>query len=93
MKVLEAGHGSRQSFDASMILFNDLNQIFTLTDFDSFLIVSVKLFQAPLIGSALINVDQTWFAVFPNRFLQKAKSGFGIDVWRSGENQSSALAY
>ena len=72
MKVFEAEHWSRQSFDASMVLFNDIVQVFTLTDFDSFLIVSVILFQARVIGPALINVDQTWFAVLTNRFLQKA---------------------
>jgi len=52
-----------------MVLFNDIVQVFTLTDFDSFLIVSVILFQARVISPALINVDQTWFAVLTNRFL------------------------
>lgn len=61
-----------------MVLFNDIIQVFTLTDFALFLIVSIILFQARLMGSALINILQTRFTILANRFFQNTKSGFGI---------------
>ena len=71
MKVFEAEHWSRQPLDASMVLLDDVIQVFALTDFNAFVMVSIKLFQARMIGSTLINVDQARFAVFLEGFPQK----------------------
>jgi hypothetical protein len=55
-----------------MVLLNDVIQVCVLTDLDPYLLVSIPLFQARVIGSTLINIDQTRFAVFIDGFLQKA---------------------
>ena len=72
MKVFETQHRSRAPLDVSMVLLDDVVQVLALTDLDTCLILSIQLFQARVIGSTLINIDQTRFAVFIDGFLQKA---------------------
>ncbi len=72
MKVFEVQHRAREPFDASMVLLDEVVQVFALADLDACPVVSIQLFQARMIGSTLINVDQAWFAVFLDGFLQKA---------------------
>jgi hypothetical protein len=72
VKVFEFHHRSRQPLDASMVLFNNIVQVFALADLDAWLIVSIQLLQACLIRTALINVNQTRFSVFIDGFPQKA---------------------
>ena len=55
-----------------MVLLDDVIQVFALTDLDPGLLVSIQLFQARVIGSTLIDIHQTRFAVFIDGFLQKA---------------------
>ncbi len=45
MKVFEAQHRAREPFDASVVLLDDVVQVFALTDFNAFVMVSIKLFQ------------------------------------------------
>ena len=68
----EAQHWARQPLDASVVLFNDIVQIFALTDLDARLMLSIHLFQACCIRTTLINSHQTGFSVLNNRFFQKA---------------------
>ena len=58
MKVFETKHWSRQPLDASVVLFNDIVQVFAMTNCDACVMVSIHLFQARLIGPALINVTR-----------------------------------
>ena len=51
-----------------MVLFNDIVQVFALTDLDPFLHISAHLFQARVIGPALINIHQTRFTILANRW-------------------------
>ena len=57
MKVFEAEHRAREPLDASMVLLDDDVQVFALTDFNAFVMVSIKLFHPCLVGTALINVN------------------------------------
>jgi hypothetical protein len=72
VKGFKAQHRTRQPFDAAVILLYDIVQVFTLTDLDACMMIAIHLFQARVIGPTLINIDQTRFAVFIDRFLQKA---------------------
>jgi hypothetical protein len=45
VKVFEFHHRARQPLDASMVLFNNIVQVFALADLDAWLIVSIQLFQ------------------------------------------------
>ena len=72
MKVFEAEHWSRQPLDASMVLLDDVVQIFALTDFNTFVMASIQLFQARFIRTTLIDIHQTRVAVFIDGFFQKA---------------------
>ncbi len=65
-----------------MILFNDIVQVLTLTNLDTFPIGSVIVFQAGLIDSALIDIDPTPLAIAIKGFLQKASCSFGIALGR-----------
>jgi len=71
VKVFEAEHWSRQSFDVSMVLLNDIVQIFALADFDTCFIVSIHLFQARVVRPTLINIHQTWITIFIDGFPQE----------------------
>ena len=55
-----------------MVLLNDIVQVFALTDLDTFLHISIHLFQARVIGPVLINIHQTRFTILANCFLYKA---------------------
>ncbi len=72
MKVFEAKHRSREPFDASVVLLDNIVQIFALTDFNTFVMVSIHLFQARFVRTTLIDIHQTRFAIFIDGFLQKA---------------------
>ena len=56
-----------------MVLLNDVVQIFTLANFDTFVFVAVVLFDASCIGSAFIDVDQAGFTVGTDGFVQKTQ--------------------
>jgi len=71
VKVFEAHHRARSPLDSLVVLLDDVDEVFALADFDMFLMISIKLFQARMIGPALVNVDQTRFSVFPDGFPQK----------------------
>lgn len=53
-------------------LLNPVVQVFALADFNTFIMVTIKLVQTRLIGTALIDIHQTRFAVFMDGFPQKA---------------------
>jgi len=72
VKVFEAQHRGSQSLDAAVVLFNDVNQVFALADFDAGVVFLIQLLEACGIGSTLINVDQARLTVFLENFLQKA---------------------
>ena len=72
MKVFEAQHRSREPFDASVVLLDDVVQVFALTDLDTCLMLSIQLFQANFVRTTLIDIHQTRFTVFIDGFLPKA---------------------
>jgi len=55
-----------------MVLFNDIVEVFTVADRDTFLYLSIHLCQTGVIGPTLINIHQTGYAKLPNGFFQKA---------------------
>ena len=57
MKVFEAQHEARFPLDSSVVLLDDVVQVFALADFNAFVMVSIKLFQPCLVGTTLINVN------------------------------------
>ena len=57
IKVFEAQHRTRFPLDSSVVLLDDVVQVFALADFNAFVMVSIKLFQPCLVGTALINVN------------------------------------
>ena len=58
--------------DLPMVLLNDVAQVFALADFNTFVMVTIKLVQTRLIGTTLIDIHQTGYAVLSNGFFQKA---------------------
>ena len=82
MKVFEVQHWARQPLDVSVVLFNDIVQIFALTDLDARLMLSIHLFQACCIRTTLINIHQTGFSVLRNRFFQNTQGRLGISCGR-----------
>ena len=82
MKVFEAQHRSREPFDASVVLLDDVVQIFALADRDTCFIVSVHLFETGCIRTTLINIHQTGFSVLRNRFFQNTQGRLGISCGR-----------
>lgn len=57
MKILKAQHGSRYAFYSSMILLNHVVQIFTLTNFNSLVVIFVEFFDRGGVSAGLIGVD------------------------------------
>jgi len=46
VKVLEAKHRSCESFYVAMILFHNIVEVFALSNFDSLVVVTIKLLDA-----------------------------------------------
>ena len=59
--------------DLPMVLLNDVAQVFVLADFNTFVMVSIKLFQPCLVYTTLINVNETRLGIFPYDFSQKTQ--------------------
>ena len=55
-----------------MILLHNIIEIFALANLDPLAFITVELFDAGIVGAALVNVDQTGFAVRPDRFVQES---------------------
>jgi hypothetical protein len=68
VKVFEIQHRAGFSLDASVVLLNDIVEVFALADCNTFVLVSIQLFQARLIRTALIHIHQTRFAIFLDGF-------------------------
>ena len=69
IKVLEVQHLGHFSLDASVVLLDDVVQVFALMDFNACVMGSIKLFQARVVRTTLIDIHQTRFAVFFDGFL------------------------
>ena len=67
MKVLETQHRPRQSLDTSVVLFNDIVEVFALADFYACMIVSIHLVQARLVRTTLIDIHLSLMAFFKKR--------------------------
>lgn len=76
MKFFEAHHRAHSPLDSLAVLLDDVVAVFALADFDTFLMISIKLFQARMIGPALVNVDQARFSVFPDGLPQKPNAAY-----------------
>jgi hypothetical protein len=71
VKVFEFHHRSHQPFEASMVLRKPIVQTLALAKFIPFVVGTMKLMQTCLMGTALVNVDQTRATVFIDGFFQK----------------------
>jgi hypothetical protein len=78
IKVLESQHRPRQPFDSGMVLLNDVVEVFALANLDTRLLLAIHQFEARGIRAALIDIDQTWFAVSRDGFLEKPPCGLSI---------------
>jgi hypothetical protein len=78
IKVFESQHRPRQPFDPSMVLFNDVVEVFALANLDTRVLLVIHQFEARGIRAALIDIDQTRFAVSLDGFLEKAPCGLPI---------------
>ena len=67
----KAQHRSDPSFDKPVILFDNIVQIFTLANLDAFVFVNIVLSDTGCIGTTLLNVDQTRFAVGIDSLVEK----------------------
>ena len=65
-----------------MVLFNNIVQIFALTDFNACVLVSIKMFQARVTAPSLIAIHQIRFAIFIDGVLQKTAGSLGISYPR-----------
>ena len=72
VNVFEAPHRAREPFDTSGALLDTSVQIVAVTDVYTCVLVSIHLYQASVLGSTLIDMPQTRFAVFLEGFFQKA---------------------
>ena len=63
-----------------MILFDDVIQIFDLTDFDVSLMFSIVAFDRRRVGAALVDRDLLRRAMLADRLAQKAQRGFVIPL-------------
>ena len=62
-KRLEPQHGARHPLDGSMVLFQDIIQIFHLTDDDVGAVLLILALDGRLIGCTPIDGDRVWHAV------------------------------
>ncbi len=71
VKAFEAQHLLSDTLYITVVLFDDIVQIFTLTYFDTATIVLIELFDTGFIGATFINVNQTGFYISDYGFGQK----------------------
>ena len=75
---LEPQHRSHQSLDGSMILLNNVVEIFDLTDLDASFVLSVVTFEGRRVGAALVDRNLIRCGIMPDYFAQKPQSGLAI---------------
>ena len=68
----ESEHGSDYALDEPVILLHHVIQILALANLDTFIFISVELFDACCIGSTFVDINQAGFAVRSDRFIQKS---------------------
>ncbi len=78
MKTLESQHRTTLAFDAPMILFNDVVEIFALPDLDTLVVVIIVAFDRGRIGTTFVDIDEPRFTIPLNRFGQKSQCGLLI---------------
>jgi len=65
-------------FDESVILFNDVIEVFAFSDFNAFIVFLVIAFNPRFIGAALVDVYLGWFGMGFHRSVQEPQSRFPI---------------
>ena len=63
---LEPQHRSHQSLDGSMILLNNVVEIFDLTDLDASFVFSIVTFDRRRVGAALVDRDRIRRGIMPD---------------------------
>jgi len=76
VKFFEAHHWAHSPLDSLAVLLDDVVEVLALADFDTFLMISINLFQTCMIGSVLVNVAQTRFSVFLDGLPQKPTAAY-----------------
>jgi TetR/AcrR family transcriptional regulator, transcriptional repressor for nem operon len=68
---LEPQHRSHQSLDGSVILLNNVVEIFDLTDLGASFVLGVTTFDRRCVGAALVDRDLLGRTIMPDRLAQK----------------------
>ena len=71
----ESQHRSCQSFNSSVILFNDVVEVLHLPDLDASLMILIVVFDRCRVGAALVDRDLLWGTV---RFCRRFSGGGGL---------------
>jgi len=65
-----------------VVLFDDVIQIFVLTDFDVRLVFHVVALDRRRVGATLVDCDLLWRAMMADRLAQEPQRGFTIPLGR-----------
>ncbi len=82
METLESQHRTALAFDVPVILFDDVVEILTLTDLDTFVVVIIVVFDRSCIRTAFADIDEPGFPIPANGFGQKPQCGLLIALGR-----------
>jgi hypothetical protein len=77
-KRFETEHRPHRSLDGSVVLFDDVIQVFDVPHFDLLTGFLLERLDGRGIGAALVDRDLFRQTVLPDRFLDKTQSGFSI---------------
>jgi hypothetical protein len=89
LEGLEPQHRSHQPLDGSMILFDDVVEVFDLTDLDARFTFAIVAFDRRCICATLVDGDLLGRSVPPDRLAQEPQRGFAIP---RGSQQKSTVA-
>jgi len=74
-----------------MILFDNIIQVLALANLDTFVFVTVVLFDRCSVGTTFINIDETRFSVSTDGFGQKASHRLRVTLGRQQKIYSVAV--
>jgi hypothetical protein len=70
-KVLESQHRPSDAFDKSVILFDNVVEIFTMPNLNLCIALFIISGDASFIGTAFVNINQARRYIGANRFIKK----------------------
>ena len=89
-KRFESKHGPNLLFDESMILFNNVIEILTLSDLNAFMVFLGVAFDSCFVGPTLVDVNLGGLLIGLDRFVQKPQSRLLITFCRENKINGEA---